>query len=147
MRVFDGRVPGYGRQSSLTLFISFKEQGYSSERKQLCVLDKVFSQFKQAHEQEPIMSLVQRKQALLALKHALLDAQEPLIAAASEDFGYRERFDTLVSDILPTIEALDYCRKNLLNGLNRKAPGGFAHFPRHYTYIMRPKAWWALYRL
>ncbi|TMP86720.1 coniferyl-aldehyde dehydrogenase [Pseudoalteromonas ruthenica] len=97
---------------------------------QLCVLDKVFSQFKQAHEQEPIMSLVKRKQALLALKHALLDAQEPLIAAASEDFGYRERFDTLVSDILPTIEALDYCRKNLAKWAKpEKRQGGFAHFP------------------
>lgn len=54
-----------------------------------------------------------RKQRLTRLKAALLNYQQPLVAALSQDYGHRSTDDSLISDIMPVVNNINYSLKNL----------------------------------
>ncbi|CAM2993643.1 coniferyl aldehyde dehydrogenase [Vibrio rarus] len=58
-------------------------------------------------------TLAQRKQRLLLIKQSLLDHQKALVAALCKDFGYRSEFDSVLSDIIPTLNHIKYTLKHL----------------------------------
>lgn len=63
------------------------------------------------HNKQP--NLAQRKSVLKALKKALLDNKQSLMTALNEDYGTRTEFDSLMADILPSVQHLNYTLKNL----------------------------------
>ncbi len=72
-------------------------------------LDKV----RAAYNAEPFPGLDARKQKLNLLKQTILDNQQDLVEALSEDFGYRSEFDTAMTDVLPTVAQINYTLKRL----------------------------------
>ncbi|MEO2280060.1 aldehyde dehydrogenase family protein [Pseudoalteromonas pernae] len=93
-------------------------------------LERLHQQFKTFHREQGPLSLARRKDMLSALRKALVTHQQTLVEAVSKDFGYRDEFDTVFSDILPTVDAIAYCGKHLKRWTKpqRRHPG-FAHFP------------------
>ncbi len=93
-------------------------------------LERVYNQFNTFHRDQGPLSLGRRKEILDALRQALISHQHVLVEAVSKDFGYRDEFDTVFSDILPTVDAIAYCAKNLKRWTKpEKRRAGFAHFP------------------
>ncbi|GEA50259.1 aldehyde dehydrogenase [Vibrio inusitatus NBRC 102082] len=70
-------------------------------------------QLKSGYSQEPSPSIELRKQRLLLLKQSIVDHEKQLIAALSKDFGFRSDFDSVLTDIIPTINHIKYTVKNL----------------------------------
>ncbi|WP_299493040.1 coniferyl aldehyde dehydrogenase [uncultured Shewanella sp.] len=62
---------------------------------------------------QPTPSLAQRVTQLKQLKAALINYQVPLQQALCEDFGHRSLDDSLIADILPCINNINYTIKNL----------------------------------
>ncbi|MCL1124502.1 coniferyl aldehyde dehydrogenase [Shewanella surugensis] len=58
-------------------------------------------------------SLSHRMEQLKALKSALMTHQSSLQQALSEDFGHRSLDDSLISDIMPCVNNINYTLKNL----------------------------------
>ncbi|MDR6962639.1 coniferyl aldehyde dehydrogenase [Shewanella putrefaciens] len=54
-----------------------------------------------------------RVEQLTRLKAAILQFQTPLVDALSQDYGHRSIDDSLISDIMPVINNINYCLKNL----------------------------------
>ena len=54
-----------------------------------------------------------RKERLMRLKAALLSYQQPLVEALSQDYGHRSVDDSLISDIMPVVNNINYSLKNL----------------------------------
>ncbi|MGL5467452.1 MAG: coniferyl aldehyde dehydrogenase [Shewanella sp.] len=54
-----------------------------------------------------------RKERLTRLKTALLNYQQPLVEALSQDYGHRSTDDSLISDIMPVVNNINYSLKNL----------------------------------
>ncbi len=54
-----------------------------------------------------------RKERLIRLKENLLKYQQALLTALSEDYGHRSEHDSLISDIMPVINNINYSLKNL----------------------------------
>ncbi|MPW37838.1 coniferyl aldehyde dehydrogenase [Vibrio sp. B1Z05] len=68
---------------------------------------------KKSYADAPNPSLEQRKQRLLLLKQSILEQQAQLVSALAKDFGNRSEFDSVLSDIIPTINHIKYTLKNL----------------------------------
>ncbi len=58
-------------------------------------------------------SYQQRVEMLKSLKSALLEYRQPLAEALNRDYGTRSTDDTLISDIMPCINNINYSLKNL----------------------------------
>lgn len=58
-------------------------------------------------------SLEQRLEALDKLHRVLVDHREAFANAISRDFGHRSRHETLLSEIMVTVEAIKHMRRNL----------------------------------
>lgn len=54
-----------------------------------------------------------RKERLTRLKTALLNYQQPLVEALSQDYGHRSTDDSLISNIMPVVNNINYSLKNL----------------------------------
>lgn len=90
---------------------NFYSQGY--DQQQIAQLKSIFIEQKQAYQKQPYLSLADRLNDLQRLKKALLDYQNPIITAISEDFATRSKDDTKLGDILPTVLAINYTLKHL----------------------------------
>lgn len=62
---------------------------------------------------EPAPSYQQRITTLTQLKAALLSYQSQLVEALNQDYGHRSVDDSLISDIMPVINNINYSLKNL----------------------------------
>ncbi|MEZ9854393.1 coniferyl aldehyde dehydrogenase [Vibrio breoganii] len=70
-------------------------------------------QLKSSYSQEPTPSIELRKQRLLLLNQSIIENEKQLIAALSKDFGFRSDFDSVLTDIIPTVGHIKYTVKNL----------------------------------
>ncbi|WP_394131272.1 coniferyl aldehyde dehydrogenase [Shewanella maritima] len=61
----------------------------------------------------PYPSYASRKSKLEALKQAIIDHQQDIVDALKQDYGHRSASDTRISDILPSINNINYTLKNL----------------------------------
>lgn len=76
-------------------------------------LQQSLDRLKAAYAAEPSPSLDERKQRLIMLKQALIANKQALVEALSDDFGYRSEFDTVMTDVLPTVSHINYTLKRL----------------------------------
>ncbi|MEM7466605.1 MAG: coniferyl aldehyde dehydrogenase [Pseudomonadota bacterium] len=97
--------------------IQFQEKPYAFE--------DVFAKQRIAFEQNKMPSREDRIRNLDILHNAILDNKEALISAVSRDFSNRASGETLLAEIFPLLEGINYCRKNLKRWMkpqNRKVP-------------------------
>lgn len=76
-------------------------------------LQALFEGLGASFQAQPYPELSHRLQVLSQLKKALMTHQNDLITALNEDYGYRSEFDSMICDLMPTIEHLNYTCKNL----------------------------------
>lgn len=76
-------------------------------------MHRVFQQQQKAFRAAPMPSAEQRIKALKHLKQALLEYQQPLISAINNDFGRRSADETLLAELLPSVEAIKYTTRRL----------------------------------
>lgn len=82
-------------------------------------------------------SLAQRRADLVKLRTALLARREEFAAAAAEDFGRRPRQETLIMEILPTLQGVDYLHRNLRRFLRPERRRVGIHFQMGSAWIER----------
>ena len=76
-------------------------------------LKALFEEVSACYNNQPYPDLVSRIDSLQQLKKQLLDNQEALVDALSEDYGFRSRFDSLICDILPAVSHINYTISHL----------------------------------
>ncbi|WP_327439387.1 coniferyl aldehyde dehydrogenase [Pseudomonas donghuensis] len=76
-------------------------------------LDALFAAQRQAFAGNPMPSAPQRRQWLKSLREALLEQQDALVAAISEDFSGRSADETLLAELMPSIQGLRHGEKHL----------------------------------
>lgn len=76
-------------------------------------LFELFAQQKQQYAQHPLPIYQERVRQLKDLKSAILSYKQELISAMSTDFGYRSEHDSLIGDILPVINQINYTLRKL----------------------------------
>jgi coniferyl-aldehyde dehydrogenase len=76
-------------------------------------LENIFSKLKAAYAQSPMPSLRQRIQDLNTLKVLLIQHQHAIAAAINADFTARSATETMLADILPSIQSINHTLKHL----------------------------------
>lgn len=79
----------------------------------LARLPALFQAQRRAYEKTPMPTLHERLGGLQRLRAALLKHQEPLADAVSRDFSARSRDETLMAEILTTVQGIDHTRRHL----------------------------------
>ncbi|WP_284647858.1 coniferyl aldehyde dehydrogenase [Photobacterium damselae] len=85
----------------------------TKENDELLDLNQLFTAQQQAYASEPYPELTQRLALLKQLKRQLLAYKKPLCQALHQDYGNRSQYDTLLSDILPCVQNINYTIKHL----------------------------------
>ena len=67
----------------------------------------------------------QRRADLLRLRQALVEQQEPMLAAINADYGNRSRHETLLGDMMPVLAEIDHMLAHLRRWMRpqRRSPG------------------------
>ncbi|WP_428776185.1 coniferyl aldehyde dehydrogenase [Vibrio sp.] len=76
-------------------------------------LKHVFIEVRSLYQAQPYPDYSSRLQRLLAVKQALIESQQELARAMSEDYGYRSQFDSLICDVMPAVQHINYTVRNL----------------------------------
>ena len=63
--------------------------------------------------QQPMPTAVERIEWLNKLKALLLTSQDQLVAALNEDFGNRAAPETMLAEIMPSIQGINYAIKRV----------------------------------
>ncbi|NVD08808.1 coniferyl aldehyde dehydrogenase [Vibrio sp. JPW-9-11-11] len=76
-------------------------------------LKQLFDEVGTHYHNDPYPSYEQRRSLLISLKTQLLERRQDFVLALQQDYGYRSDFDSLISDMLPAINHLNYTIKHL----------------------------------
>ncbi|KTC78235.1 aldehyde dehydrogenase family protein [Legionella brunensis] len=93
-------------------------------------LSLVFSQLKEQFSKHPYPSVKERRTSLLTLKKLLQNHAEDIAKAVNEDFSHRARYETLLLEVFPLINAINYCLKNLKKWTKPRE--------RHVSWLFKP---------
>lgn len=76
-------------------------------------LNTIFNQMKDNYNQNKNSSYEDRVEILNKLKKSLIENEQYIYDSLKEDYGYRSEFDTLIADILPSVNLINYTLKRL----------------------------------
>ena len=76
-------------------------------------LRAIFDLQRAAYLATPNPDLGQRKADLRSLRRFVLENKDQLCEAINADYGHRSRYETLLADILPTVDAIDHALHHL----------------------------------
>lgn len=76
-------------------------------------LQEIFLNMKNNYNKNKNPSYNDRVAILKKLKQSLIKNEEYIYKSLKEDYGYRSEFDTLIADILPSVNLINYTLKNL----------------------------------
>ena len=85
----------------------------NDEQAQIAYLHDVFAKQKAAYANAPYPSVQQRRQDLDKLSAILREYKDELAEAMNTDFSCRSKAETLLAEIMVTLEGIKYTRKNL----------------------------------
>jgi coniferyl-aldehyde dehydrogenase len=102
----------------------------TENKKHVQQLNRVFSIQQQAFRNNPMPSLQERKDHLRSLKKAILKFQTEIIDAINEDFSNRSADETLLAEIMPSVQNINHAIKNLAKWM---APS-----KRHVNLLFQP---------
>jgi coniferyl-aldehyde dehydrogenase len=109
------------------------------EGQQSLTLDELFKRSQHVYAQHPYPSLEQRLNWISILKHNLLTNKDSLIAALSDDYGHRSEFDSLMADVMPSIQQAKYTAKKLRKWMKaEKRHAGLMFAPSRVDVMYQP---------
>lgn len=76
-------------------------------------LDRIFAAQQAAFARHPMPGAARRIAHLKRLKHVLRRYQERIVAAIDGDFGCRSRDETLLAEMLPSVEGIHFAQKRV----------------------------------
>ncbi|MDH4566008.1 coniferyl aldehyde dehydrogenase [Pseudomonas sp. BN414] len=82
-------------------------------QQQISQLESLFQRQREAFRANPMPSAAQRIQWLKALRDLLFTEQDALIAAISQDFSNRSADETLLAEIMPSLQGIHYASKRI----------------------------------
>ncbi|MBB5319720.1 coniferyl aldehyde dehydrogenase [Marinobacter oulmenensis] len=85
----------------------------TASEEQIRHTERLFSLQRTAFRQSAPPGLAEREQHLERLKQALLDNRERLIEAIDQDFSCRSRDETLIAEIMPSVQGINHTLKHL----------------------------------
>ena len=68
---------------------------------------------RESFQRDGAPSLDERQSDLIKLKRAILARRRDFEAAINADFGHRSAYETAIMEIMPTVQGIDFLRKNL----------------------------------
>ncbi|MBM7071807.1 coniferyl aldehyde dehydrogenase [Shewanella sp. 202IG2-18] len=83
-------------------------------------LKKAFTTLKASFNQQPFPEYQSRNSKLKKLKQAILKQQDKLISSVDADYNGRSKDDTIIGDILPSINHINYTSKHLRKWMKPK---------------------------
>ncbi len=102
-------------------------------------LKEDFYSMKSAYDINPAPTYKERIVLLKRLKSSLIQNEQNIYDALKKDYGYRSEFDSLVSDILPTVMGINYAIKNLKKWMQpSKRHAGLMLFPSSVSVHYQP---------
>ena len=85
----------------------------TESKKQVQHLNRLFTQQREAFRQNPMPSLTERKENLKRLKRALISHKDELLEAIDRDYGCRSADETMLAELMPSIQGINYALKNV----------------------------------
>lgn len=102
-------------------------------------LDNEFQRLKTSFSAKPYPSLAERRQLIKQLKQNVLSNEQALYQALNHDYGYRSEFDSLLADVMPSVQQLNYVYKKLPKWLKPvKRHSGLALSPSSVSVHYQP---------
>ncbi len=102
-------------------------------------LQSVFDAQRVAFNKNKFPTLAERRERLAHLKKALLANEQEIVLALSQDYGQRSEFDTLLGDVMPTVQHINYSIKQLAKWMRpERRHAGLALFPSKVEVIHQP---------
>ncbi len=77
------------------------------------LIERTLQHQRDAYRDQPMPSAEQRIDWLNTLKRALLSRQENFVAAIDRDFNGRSRDETLMAELMPSVQGINYARRHL----------------------------------
>lgn len=78
------------------------------EGQQSLSLQQLFKRSKHVYAQQRYPSLETRSERIRTLQQNLLDNKQRLVEALSKDYGHRTEFDSLMADVMPSVQQAKY---------------------------------------
>lgn len=106
-----------------------------------CDLDMqaTFAAQRQAFAGNPMPPAAQRRQWLKRLREALVNEQDALVAAIDSDFSGRSRDETLVAELLPSVQGLRHAERHLQRWMRpSRRRAGLAFQPASARVLYQP---------
>ncbi len=85
----------------------------TESKKQIQLTGRVLAEQKRAFRNNPMPTLNERLDHLRRLKQALIANQEAFCNAIDQDFNGRSRDETLVAEMIPSVQGINYAMENL----------------------------------
>ena len=85
----------------------------TESKKQVQQLNRIYVEQREAFRRNVMPSLAERKENLKRLKRALISNQERFLAAIDQDFGCRSPDETLLAEMMPSVQGINYALKHL----------------------------------
>ena len=102
-------------------------------------LNALFNGQRQAFAAEPMPSAAQRREWLAQLRALLLQEKDALVEAIGQDFGNRSADETLMAELLPSLQGIDYARKRISRWMRpSRRSVGLAFQPASAQVIYQP---------
>ena len=102
----------------------------NESKKQIQLTGRVLAEQKQAFSRNPLPSLTERRDNLTRLKKTLMAHQEQLCEAIDKDFNGRSRDETLIAEIIPSVQGINYALGNLKDWMQPER--------RHVSVLFQP---------
>jgi len=83
------------------------------DKQYLTGMRNAFVRHRKAFESSMPPAARERMEKLEVLKDVILESAEIIADAINRDFGYRSSYETVLTEILPTVSTIKYCRRNL----------------------------------
>ncbi len=110
---------------------------YKDESKDL--IDS-FQYLKSVASRNMYPSYFERKKALAGIKRFILETKNELALSVSEDFGNRSFWDTMIGDVLTSIQSVNYSIKHLKHWMKpQKRNPGLLFWPSKAEVLYQPK--------
>ncbi len=102
-------------------------------------LNEAFARQRAAFAKEPFPDLATRKDRLARLKALLKNAREEIASTIAQDFGHRSQVETMLADIVTSVEAVDYCSAHLARWMKpRRRSTSFTFRPGSSRLLPQP---------
>ncbi len=85
----------------------------TESKKQIQQINRIFTEQQQAFRENPAPSVAERRENLKRLKRALLAYQDELMEAIDRDFGGRSPDETILAELMPSIQNINYTLSHL----------------------------------